>query len=106
MTAPAKEGDICPEFHIFRPICHGIGLYRVTHKTDWLSVDRYDFAFTVQHEMRVYRRVFLLGVAFKADLSSFCIRATPQAIGSSFVILLVTRQALNLAMKERSRNFR
>jgi hypothetical protein len=101
MTAPAEEGDIGPEFHIFRPVCHGIRLYGVTHKTDWFTVDRCDLAFTVQHHMRVYLRVFVFGVAFKADLSSFCIGATPQAIGSSLMILLVTRQALNLAMKER-----
>ncbi|MGZ3579268.1 MAG: hypothetical protein ACXU98_09640, partial [Syntrophales bacterium] len=79
----------------------GIGLYGVTDKTDWFTVDRCDLAFTVQHDMRVYLRVFLLGVAFKTDFSSFCIGATSQATSSSFMILLVTRQALNLAMKER-----
>ena len=101
MTAPAEERNICPEFHIFSLICHGVGLYRVTYKTDWFTVNLFDLAFTVQHGMRIYVRVFLLGVAFKTDVSSFCIGSIPQAIDSPLVILLVTCQAFDLTIKER-----
>jgi hypothetical protein len=101
MAAPAEERNICSELHIFSPICHGVGLYRVTHKADRFAVDLLDLALIVQHNMRIYRRVFLRGMAFKADVSSFRVGATPQAISSSFVILLVTRQAFNLTIKKR-----
>ncbi len=72
----------------------------MTHETDRLSVDDYDLAFTVQHVMGVYLRVFLIGVTFKADLSSLSIRAASQAIHAPSVVRLVTRQASDPAVIE------